>query len=154
MSLKTQIQTDMSAAMKAREQLRLDTLRMAKTAIKNREVAEMRELTDAEVMQVLRSLIKQRRDSVEQYEKGGRKDLAEKETVEIQILEQYLPPELSVDQIEKFIDETIREMGHPTIKQMGLVMKSVMGKLSGQRVDGKLVSELVRVRLEGPGDAS
>ncbi len=150
MSVKDQLQPDMTEAMKARDQLRLDTLRMCKTAIKNREVAEMRELSEAEVLQVLRSLIKQRRDSVEQYRKAGRTDLADKEAAEIVIIETYLPPEISVDQMEKTIDEVLNELGSaPGVGQMGPVMKTVMGRFAGQNVDGKMVSQLVRRKLEG-----
>lgn len=151
MRLKDQLQADLSAAMKARQQLRLDTLRMAKSAIKNREIAEMRDLSDAEVSQILRSLIKQRKESVEQYLKAGRKDLADKEAAEIEIIQNYLPPELSQEQLEKLVEETIIELGNPSLQEMGFVMKTVMGKLSGQRADGKLVNLLVRARLRGPG---
>lgn len=148
MTLKDQVQADMSAAMKAREQLRLDTLRMVKSAIRNREVAEIRELSETEVLQVLRSLIKQRRDSVEQFQKAGRTELAEKESAEIAIIEAYLPPELSVEELKRVVDEVIGELGHPSIQQMGLVMKTVMARLSGQAADGKRVSDLVRARLQ------
>lgn len=147
-TMKARLQADMTEAMKSRQQLRLDTLRMVKSATKLREVAEMRELNDSEVLQVLRTLIKQRRESVEQYLKGGRNDLAEKETTEIEILEAYLPPALTTEELEKIIEETLVEMGAPQAQQMGLVMKSVMGKLAGQNVDGKRVSELVKAKLQ------
>jgi len=151
MGLQEQIQKDLVSAMKAKEELRLSTLRMVKAAIKNREVDQMRTLDDAGVIEVMKSLIKQRRDSVEQYTKGGRTDLAEKEEKEIKIIEEYLPAAMSEAEIERVIDETIAELGARTMKEMGPVMKAVMTKLAGQLFDGKTVNQMVRSKLSQGG---
>jgi hypothetical protein len=147
MGLQQKIDQDLIQAMKNREELKLSTLRMMKTAAKNRQVDLQRALEDAEVIQVLKSLIKQRRDSMEQYVKGGRKDLADKEEMEIGIIEQYLPPVLSQEEVERVVDETILALGAASLKDMGPVMKAVMEKLSSAVVDGKAVSQLVRSKL-------
>lgn len=151
MSLREQIEKDLVAAMKAREELRLSTLRMMKTAVKNREVDLMRPLDDAGVIEVLKTLIKQRRDSAEQYIKGGRTDLAEKEEKEIRIIEEYLPAAMSDADIERIVDEAIAELGAKTMKEMGAVMKAVMGRLAGQLFDGRMVNQLVRSKLSQGG---
>jgi hypothetical protein len=124
---------------------------MMKTAVKNREVDLMRPLDDAAVIEVLKTLIKQRRDSVEQYTKGGRIDLAEKEEKEIKIIEEYLPAAMSDTDIERIVDEAIAELGAKTMKEMGAVMKSVMGRLAGQLFDGRMVNQLVRSKLSQGG---
>ena len=147
MGLQQQIDQDLVQAMKNRETLKLSTLRMVKAALKNRQVDLQRELEDADVIQVLKTLIKQRRDSMEQYAKGGRKDLAEKEEMEIGIIEQYLPPMLNQEDIERVVDETIVQLGAASMKDMGPVMKAVMEKLSSAVVDGKVVNQLVRSKL-------
>jgi len=147
MSISEQIQKDMTEAMKARSELRLSTLRMMKTAIKNREIEKRGPLDDKEAMQVLSTLIKQRKDSIEQFVKGGRQELADKEQAEIGIIESYLPKALGESDIVSAVRATIAEMGAVTMKDMGAVMKNVMAKFAGARVDGKLVSETVKKEL-------
>jgi uncharacterized protein YqeY len=151
MSLQERIERDFVAALKAREELRVSTLRMVKTALTHRQVAEMRALTDADVIEVVRSLIKQRREAIEQYRRGGRPDLAEKEAREIEILEGYLPAPLSDAEIERVVVETIAELGAKTLKDVGPVMKAVMAKLAGQWVEGRRVNEIVRAKLSSEG---
>lgn len=143
------ISEDLTAAMRAKDATRLGTLRMAKAALMNKEVERGRALDDAESQQVMASLIKQRRDSIEQFRNGGREDLAVKEEAEIAVLETYLPPPLDMAQIEAAVDAAITETGATSAKDMGRVMKAVMSKLAGGAVDGKVVSELVRRRLGG-----
>jgi uncharacterized protein YqeY len=138
-----------AAATRARDQLRLGALRMAKAALMNREVEKGRALDDAESQQVIASLIKQRRDSIEQFQKFGRDELARKEQAEIAVLEIYLPPPLDEAAIEEAVAEAIAETGASSPRDMGKVMKAVMGKLAGQTVDGKAVNELVRRKLAG-----
>jgi uncharacterized protein len=147
MKLQEQINQDLIQAMKNKEELRLSTLRMVKTALKNRQVDLQRELEDTDALQVMKTLIKQRQDSVEQYTQAGRNDLAKQETMEIGIIEQYLPPMPSQTEIERVVDDTIRELGATSMKDMGPVMKAVMGELATAVVDGKAISETVRSRL-------
>jgi len=147
MNLLDKISQDIAAAMRARDQLRLGALRMAKAALMNREVERGRALDDAESQQVMASLIKQRRDSIEQFRKGGRNDLADKEAAEITTLEAYLPAPLDQAALEGLIDEAIAETGASGAKDLGRVMKAVMPKLAGQTVDGKAVNEIVRRKL-------
>lgn len=147
MSLMTRIGEDIANAMRARDQGRLAALRMAKAALMNREVEKGRTLDEGEAQQVLVSLIKQRRDSIEQFRKGGRNDLADKEAAEIETLEAYLPPPIDPAQIERAVDEAISETGATSPKDVGRVMKAVMSKLTGQTVDGRTVNELVRRKL-------
>jgi uncharacterized protein len=149
MSLVDQIQKDMTSAMKSREEARLSTLRMVKTALKNREIEKMAPLDDREAQQVLSTLIKQRKDSIEQFTKGGRKEMADKEAAEIAIIETYLPKAASEADISAAVKATIAEMGAPTMKDMGAVMKNAMAKFAsqGMRVDGKQVSETVKKEL-------
>ena len=149
MSLIDQIQKDITAAMKAREEQRLSTLRMVKTALKNREIDKMAPLDDREAQQVLSTLVKQRRDSVEQFTKGGRQEMADKEAAEIVLIEAYMPKAAGEDQIAAEVKAVIAEMGSPAMKDMGAVMKNVMARFSGVRVDGKQVSEAVKREL-GP----
>ncbi len=151
MSLSEQIQKDITDAMKARDELRLSTLRMVKSALKNREIEKMAPLDEKEAQQILSTLIKQRKESVEQFSKGGRQELADKETAEIAIIEAYMPKSAGEDQIVAGVKAVIAEMGTPTIKDMGTVMKNVMARFSGAgiRVDGKQVSEAVRRELGG-----
>jgi hypothetical protein len=143
------IQHDITAAMKARDERRLSTLRMTKAALKNREIEKMGPLTDQEAMLVLSSLIKQRKDSIEQFTKGGRPELAEKESGEIAIIEGYLPRAASDEEIRAVVRATIAEMSSPTLKEMGLVMKNALARFQAQgvRVEGKTVSDLVRLEL-------
>jgi len=147
MTLVEQIAKDMTNAMKAREPARLSALRMVKAALMNGEVSKGRALEDAEAQQVLASLIKQRRDSIEQFTNAGRTDLADKESAELAILEHYAPPSLSAAEIELAVDAAIKETGAAGAKDMGRVMKAVMAALAGRSVDGKAVNELVRKKL-------
>jgi len=147
MTLVEQIAKDMADAMKAREQTRLSALRMVKAALMNGEVAKGRPLEEAEAQQVLASLLKQRRDSIDQFTAAGRTDLADKESAELSILEHYAPPAVSAADLEPAVDAAIRETGAASAKDMGRVMKAVMGALAGRSVDGKAVNELVRKKL-------
>jgi len=151
MTLSVQIQKDIVAAMKARDELRLSTLRMVKSALKNREIDKMAPLDDKESQQILSTLIKQRKESVEQFSKGGRQELADKETAEIAIIEAYMPKAAGDEQIVAGVKAVIAEMGSPTLTDMGTVMKNVMARFSGAgiRVDGKKVSETVKRELGG-----
>jgi uncharacterized protein YqeY len=151
MTISEQIQKDMVDAMRSRDELRLSTLRMVKAAIKLKEVDKRAVLDDKETQQILSTLIKQRRDSIEQFTKGGRQELADKEADEIKIIEHYLPKAMGEEQISEAVKATISEMGSPTMKDMGTVMKNVMAKLqaTGARVEGKTVSELVKKALGG-----
>jgi uncharacterized protein YqeY len=151
MGISEQIQIDLVAAMRSRDELRLSTLRMVKAAIKNKEVDKRAPLDDKEVQQILSTLIKQRRESIEMFTKGGRQELADKEAAEIKLIEHYLPQAMGEEQIAEAVKATLAEMGSPTIKDMGTVMKNVMAKLqaTGARVEGKTVSELVKKSLGG-----
>jgi uncharacterized protein YqeY len=149
MTLFDRIGQDITAAMKAKDKGRLSALRMAKAALMNREVEKGRALEEAEAEQVIASLIKQRRDSIEQFAKGGRADLVERETAEITTLEAYLPPPLDPAEIERIVDAVVAETGTSSQKDLGRVMKEVMAKLAGGTVDGKLVNEIVRRKLAG-----
>ena len=143
------ISQDLTAAMRAKDQLRLDTLRMAKAALMNREVEKKRALDDAESQQVMAGMIKQRRDSIEQFRNGGRPELADKEQAEIAILEAYLPPPMDAAELESIVADAIAEAGATSPKDMGRVMKGVMARLAGRAADGKIVSELVKKKLAG-----
>ena len=147
MALIDDISAAMTTAMKAKDQARLAPLRMAKAALMNREVEKGRALDDTEAQQVVASLIKQRRDSIEQFLKGGREELAARETAEIGVLEQYLPPPVDPAEVERAVDESIREAGATSAKDFGRVMKAVMGKLAGRGVDGRTINEIVRRKL-------
>jgi uncharacterized protein len=141
------VSQDIAAAMRAKDAPRLGALRMAKAALMNQEVQKARALDDAESQQVITSLIKQRRDSIEQFRKGGRDDLADKEAAEITVLEAYLPPPIDAAALEQLVADVVAELGASGPKDLGRVMKAVMPKLAGQAVDGKLVTELVKRRL-------
>jgi uncharacterized protein len=147
MTFLERISQDIASAMRAKDQLRLGALRMAKAALMNREVEKGRPLDEAEAQQVLASLIKQRRDSIEQFLKGGRNDLADKEAAEITTLETYLPEPIDERALEQLVDEAIKETGASGAKDLGRVMKAVMPKLAGQTVDGRTVNEIVRRKL-------
>jgi uncharacterized protein YqeY len=151
MSLVDQIQKDIVSAMKAKEEARLSTLRMVKSALKLREVDKMAPLDEKESQAVLTTLIKQRKESVEQFTKGGRQEMADKEAAEIVLIETYLPKAAGEAEVEAGVKAVIAEMGSPTMKDMGTVMKNVMARFSGagMRVDGKIVSEIVRRELAG-----
>src|SRR5215467_6763909 len=151
MSMIDQIQKDLVAAMKAKDEARLSCLRMVKTALKLRETEKMGPLDDKESQQVLSTLIKQRKDSIEQFIKGGRQEMADKEAAEIAVIETYLPKAASETDILSVVKSVVAEMGSPTMKDMGSVMKNVMAKFAakGARVDGKVVSEAVKKELEG-----
>jgi hypothetical protein len=147
MSLKERITTDMTAAMKSKDASRLSTLRMVKAAVQNREIEKGGELSDEELTKALQSLVKQRRDSVEQYEKAGRAELAEKERAEIAVIEEYLPRAASREEIERAVAEVIAETGASSMKEMGAVMKAAQARLAGRNADGRAVSEAVRRKL-------
>lgn len=147
MSLEQRITSDIAAAMKAKDQARLSTLRMLKAALTNKSVEKNRPLTEAEELQVVSSLVKQRRDAIEQFAAGGRADLVDKERREIEVLESYLPPKVSPDELEQAITRAIQETGAAGPKDMGKVMKAVMAALAGKTVDGRQVSEQVKNRL-------
>ena len=149
MKLLEQISHDITEAMKARDAVRLSALRMAKAALMNGEVSKGRPLEEAEAQQVLASLIKQRRDSIEQFKNGGRDDLVQKETAEVAILEKYAPPSASTAEIEQAVEAAIKETGAAGPKDMGRVMKAVMAALAGKSADGKAVNEIVRKKLAG-----
>lgn len=149
MPLVEDVNRAITEAMKAKDAVRLGALRMLKAALMNREVERGRALDDNEARQVVSSLVKQRRDSIEQFTKGGRKDLADKETAEIAVLEGYLPAAVDAADLEKAVDSAIASSGATSAKDMGKVMKAVMADLAGKTVDGKAVNEIVRRKLAG-----
>ena len=149
MSLRDQILADMTAAMKAKDAARTSTLRMLKSAIDYREKEKGEALDDEDLTKLLRSQLKQRRDSVDQYQKGGRQDLVEKETAEIAVIEAYLPQAASVEEIEQAVMTAISETGATSMKEMGAVMKATMVILAGKNPDGRTVSETVKKKLAG-----
>jgi uncharacterized protein YqeY len=151
MPLVDQIQKDIVTAMKAKEEARLSTLRMVKSALQLRQVEKMAPLDDKESQTVLATLIKQRKDSVEQFTKGGRQEMADKEAAEITVIESYLPTAASEADIEAGVKAVIAEMGTPSMKEMGTVMKNAMARFNaaGMRVDGKAVSDRVKKELTG-----
>jgi uncharacterized protein YqeY len=149
MTLTEQISRDITEAMKAKDAARLSALRMAKAALMNGEVAKGRALEDGEAQQVLASLLKQRRDSIEQFTTAGRQDLVDKETAEVAVLERYAPPSATAAELEQAVIAAIAETGATTAKDMGRVMKAVMSALAGKSVDGKAVNELVRKNIAG-----
>ena len=147
MSLKERIVSDLTASMKAKDASRTSTLRMVKAAMMNREIEKGGELTDEEMTKTLQSLVKQRRDSIEQYEKGGRPELADKERAEIEVIEAYLPQAASEAEIEQAVELAINETGATSIRDMGKVMKAAQARLAGRSADGRVVSELVKAKL-------
>ncbi len=151
MSLKEKIIADLTSAMKAKDAARVSTLRMIKTALMNKQIEKgsvNAELSDEEVIKTLQTLIKQRRESVEQYQKAGRNDLAEKESIEIKIIEEYLPQPASLEEIEAAVKEAIAETNASSLKDMGAVMKTAMAKLAGKTFDGKIVNQIAREKLQ------
>ncbi len=147
MSLRDRLAEDLKLAMKSRDQLRMDVIRMIKAAVLNKEVELKKDLDDAEMSRIMTTMIKQRKESVEQYEKGNRTELAAKERQEISIIESYLPKAVSPEELAAIVEASIKETGAASAKDMGAVMKAVMAKLAGQPVDGKQVSDLVRSKL-------
>jgi uncharacterized protein YqeY len=143
------IQSDLTAAMKEKDELKLSVLRMVKSALKHKEIEKVRPLNDLESLQVLQTLVKQRHESAEQFRKGGRNDLAEKEIKEIAIIEKYLPAAHSDQEMHEAIDAAIAEEGADSLKQMGAVVKAARAKLEGKAIDGKALSDKVRERLGG-----
>ncbi len=148
MNLKDKIIGDLTHAMKAKDANRLSVLRMVKANLMNRQIEKGADLTDEEITKALQSLVKQRRDSIEQYENAGRAELAEKEKSELVVIEDYLPQAASKEEIEKAVSEAISETGASSIKEMGLVMKAAQAKLAGKNADGKTVSETVKAKLQ------
>ena len=149
MSMNDQVGADIAAAMKARDASRLSALRMLKAAVMNKSVEKGRDLDDAEVLQVVASLVKQRRDSIEQFTNAGRTDLVDKETAELTVLQAYLPAAATPEEINAAVAEAIAETGASSPKDMGKVMKAVMPKLAGKNADGRAVNEAVRRKLGG-----
>ncbi|MBX3305228.1 MAG: GatB/YqeY domain-containing protein [Nitrospira sp.] len=147
MSLYDRLTEDLKFAMKSRNQLRMDVIRMIKAAVLNKEVELKRDLDDAEMSRVMTTLVKQRRESIEQFEKAQRQELAAKERQEIEIIESYLPKPISPEELETLVTSVIADTGSRSMKEMGAVMKAVMARLEGQTVDGKHVSELVKRKL-------
>ncbi len=149
MNLKEQILSDMTAAMKTKDAPRTSTLRMVKAAITNREKEGGGQISDEDILKLLRSMVKQRRDSIEHYHKGNRQDLVKKEQAEITIIEGYMPQAASTEHIEQAVSEAIAETGAGSIKEMGAVMKAAMARLAGKNADGRAVSETVKRKLAG-----
>jgi uncharacterized protein len=147
MLLREQISSDLIAAMKSKEAERLSVLRMMKAAVRNKEIDLRKEMNDAEVIQVLIGQIKQRKDSIEQFTRGGRMDLVEKETAEIKVIETYLPAGVTDAEIAEAVDAVIRETGAASAKDMGKVMKGCMSRFAGRPVDGAKVSAVVKEKL-------
>jgi uncharacterized protein YqeY len=147
MSLKQQIVSDLTASMKAQDSARTSTLRMVKAGIVNREIEKGGELDDDEMAKLLRSMVKQRKDSVEQFEKAARPELAAKEQAEIEVIETYLPKAASQDEIDQAVAAAIEETGAASLKDMGKVMKAAQAALAGKNADGRAVSETVKAKL-------
>ena len=147
MNLSEQIVSDLTASMKAQDAQRTSTLRMVKAAMMNRKIEKGAELDDEEMQKLLRSLVKQRRDSIEQYEKAGRQELVNKEQAEIDVIETYLPQAASAAEIETVVAAAIAETGATSIKDMGRVMKAAQSALAGKNADGKMVADTVKARL-------
>jgi|SRR5581483_8323370 len=147
MALLDRIQSDMTAAMRAKDEARLNAIRMIKAALKKNEIDSMKPLDESTELQVLNTLIKQRRESADMFRKGGRAELADKEEAELKLIESYMPAGASEQEIEAAIAAAMAETGVTSVKQMGVVMKATQAKLAGKRVDGKALSEKVRSKL-------
>lgn len=147
MSLSDRLTQDLQLAMKSKDQLRMDVIRMVKAAFQKREIELKKDLDDAEMSRIMTTLIKQRRESIDLYEKGQRADLAGRERQEITIIESYLPKAPSADELAALVDRIIQQAGSPTMKDMGTIMKASMAQLAGRPVDGKVLSDLVRSKL-------
>lgn len=148
MNLNEQIIADITDAMRSKDAERLSTLRMVKANLMNRKIEKGSDLTDEEVQKALQSLVKQRRDSIEQYEKGGRAELAAKEALEITHIEAYLPQAATPEEVEQAVAEAVAETGASTMKEMGQVMKAAQAKLQGKSVDGRALSESIKSKLQ------
>lgn len=146
MSIKERVKNDMVAAMKAQEKDRLATVRLIQAALRKKEIDSQKEIDDAGMVSLLQGMVKQRRDSIEQFKKGNREDLVQKEEKELAIIESYLPAQLAPAELEKIVVDTIQEMGASSMKDMGAVMKAVTAKVAGQ-AEGSAVSQLVRAKL-------
>jgi uncharacterized protein len=149
MSLKERIISDLTIAMKAKDAARLSTLRMVKATVMNREIEKGSALTDEELTKAMQSLVKQRRDSIEQYEKAGRVELADKERAEIEVIESYLPQAATREEIEQAVAAAISETNASSMREMGAVMKAAQALLAGRNADGRMVSEMVKTKLGG-----
>jgi uncharacterized protein len=149
MSLREQITSDLTAAMKSRDAARTSTLRMVKAALQNREIEKGGALDEDEMIKLLRSMVKQRQDSIEQFEKGGRQDLVEKENEEVKVIEAYLPASASREEIEQAVAAAMSETDATSMKDMGKVMKAAQAHLAGKNADGRTVSEIVKAKLSG-----
>ena len=147
MSLKDKLTEEMKDAMRAKDEVRLSTIRLVRSAVRNKEIDLKREMEDREMVETISSLVKQRRDSIDQFAKAGRQDLVDKETAEIAVLDEYLPPAATPEDIDAAVAAAIAETGASTPKDMGKVMKAVMPKLAGKNVDGRTVNEAVRKKL-------
>ena len=147
MSLQDKIQSDIAEAMRSKDSLKLGVLRMMKAAVMNKKVEKMKDLDEPEVLAVLNSLVKQRKDSIDQFRKGGREELAQKEEAEIKVIESYLPAAASEDDIRRAIEEAIQETSAASMKDMGKVMKATQARLAGKTVDGARVSQMVKEKL-------
>jgi uncharacterized protein len=147
MSLKERIVSDMTASMKAKDAARTSVLRMVKAFVMNREIEKGGELSEEEMTKTLQSLVKQRHDSIEQYEKAGRQELADKERAEIEVIEGYLPQAASTEEIEQAVAAAMEETGATSMREMGQVMKAVQARLAGRNADNRTVSEIVKARL-------
>ena len=147
MTLQERIQSELAAAMRSKNPLRLSVLRLMKAAVKNKEIEKMKPLEAGEVIAVLNTQVKQRKDSVEQFRNGGREELAQKEEAEIKIIEEYLPAPASEDEIQRAIEEAILETGAASMKDMGKVMKASVARLAGKSADGGRISQLVKEKL-------
>ena len=146
MSIKERIEAEMISAAKSRDKLRLSAIRMIKTAVHNREIDLRKPIEDSEIIQVLSSLAKQRADSIEQFKKGGRQDLVDKETAELKVVKEFMPEEMSEDALDREIEAAIQETGATGVKDMGKVMKALMPKIAG-KADGRMVSDKVKAKL-------
>jgi len=151
MSLKERIVSDLTAAMKAKDAARTSTLRMMKASVMNREIDKGSALSEEELTKILQSLVKQRRDSIEQYEKAGRPELAAKEQSEIEVIEAYLPQAASREEIERAVALAVAETNAASMREMGAVMKAAQARLAGRNADGRIVSEIVKARLQEKG---
>ena len=147
MSLQDKIQSDIAEAMRTKDALKLGVLRMMKAAVMNKKVEKMKDLEEPEVLAVFNSLVKQRKDSIDQFRKGGREELAQKEEAEIKVIESYLPAAASEDDIRRAIEEAIQETSAASMKDMGKVMKATQTRLAGKTVDGARVSQMVKEKL-------
>jgi len=147
MTLQEKIQAHITDAMRGKDSLRLNTLRMMKSAVKNKEIEKMKALEEGEVLSIFGTLVKQRKDSIEQFRKGGREELAQKEEAEIKIIEEYLPAAASEDDIRRAIDEAVQETGATSMKDMGKVMKAALARLVGKTADGARISQIVKEKL-------